>query len=265
MNCEQFAGQWNSHVARLLEPPDESHMLDHSRACDACGTKWREHDELTVLLASVIQPLKPPENSTARIVERLPPAPLHRPVNDRRNEALPPTVGQALPLLLAAFLGGMAMHVMSGAGGRSSLMEQLAYQEMIGGGRMGRGGFSALAFGASDFVGLLMALVFLFWITRAGFWEVLFPLRMPRSVLLARWLAIPTLMLGALRLLLALWILVMTWTNAMFQGRSADPSVLIGTSQLLDQLWTLGFWFTLLVLLFAALNEVTVRHARPLQ
>jgi hypothetical protein len=130
---------------------------------------------------------------------------------------------------------------------------------------LGRGGLPALAFDASDLVRLLLALAFLVWITRASFWSVLFPIRLPRGVLLARWLAIPTILVGGLRLLLALWLYVLTWSNMMWQGRMADISVWLGTSQFLDQVWTLAFWLTLLALLFGVLNEITLRYARPLQ
>jgi hypothetical protein len=265
MNCEQFAERWNAHVAGLLERPDESHMLEHSRACDRCGTKWREHEELSVLLAGVIQPLKPAEDLAARLVDRLPSAPLPRGrQGSTRGDASEPVVMQTGPLLLAAFLGGMAMHVMSGAGGQSSPMEQIALAELMGRG-MGMDRFAAVAFSGSELVGLAMALMFLFWITRADFWNALFPIRLPRGMLLARWLAIPTLMIGILQLVLSVWLLISIWSSALFQGRTADMTVVLGTSQFLGQIWTLGFWSTLLLLLLGVLNEITARQVRPLQ
>jgi hypothetical protein len=60
--------------------------------------------------------------------------------------------------------------------------------------------------------------------------------------------------------------LVMSWGSTLAaQGRSTDFTIWAGTSQLLEQVWTLAFWLTLLVLLFAVLNEITARQVRPLQ
>lgn len=266
MNCEQFAGNWNAHVLGHLEARDESHMLEHSRACDACGTKWREHDELSVLLASVISPLKPADDVAARLAARLPPAQLPKPGGLAHSASPEPTLPvQSGPMLVAAFLGGMAMLAISGAGGGNNSMEQLAYAEMLSRGMGRSSGFSAATLGGTNFFGLLMALAFLVWITRASFWEILFPVCQPRSIILARWLAIPTVMLGALRLLLQLWIQINSWSTTMLQGRMADISTLGATSHLLDHVWRVGFWLTLLTLLFGMLDKFIARHARPLQ
>ncbi len=264
MNCEYFADRFSAHVAGLLEPPDESEMLEHSRACDACGTKWREHEELSVLLGSVIQPLKPAEGLAARLVDRLPPARHGARFASNPRE----TLGPATPvsaLIVLAFLGGVVLSMMSGVGRGSSAMEQLFFAEMTGRGEGMRGfGALGLAARAGDVFSMLFTLAFLAWITRASFWQVLFPVRMPWGVVIARWLAIPVIMLGMFRLLLAFAIVLLSWTSAMSQGMG-DFSPVILTSEFLGQLWMFAFWINLLVLLFGVLNEITLRKARPLQ
>jgi hypothetical protein len=143
----------------------------------------------------------------------------------------------------------------------------MIYMEMMGRGAMrgmGMGGPAMLGMAAGDLVSALIAMVFLLWITRAGFWQVLFPIRMPAGIAFARWIAIPAVLIGGLRLLCSFWIMLMAWANSLGQG-GADFSVLLGTSRFLEQLWTLGFWLTILALLFGVLNELATRYARPLQ
>jgi hypothetical protein len=265
MNCERFADQWSAHVAGLLTPPDEVGMLEHSRGCDACGTKWREHEELSVLLGNVIHPLKPAEGRSSRLVDRLPPARHGAALAGPRRETLGPAGTPMWPLVLLAFLGGVVLSSMSGLGQNSSTMEQLFYAEMMGrGGGMRGFGAMGLTARANDVFSMLFTLAFLTWITRASFWSVLFPIRMPWGVVIARFLAIPVIMLGMFRLLIAVLVVALSWTSNMNQG-FGDFSPVILASEFLGQLWMFAFWIVLLVLLFGVLNEIARRHARPLQ
>lgn len=270
MNCDEFATRWNAHVARIQEAGDETAMLEHSRACQTCGARWRQHDELSHLLASVIEPHKAPPNLASRLVDKLPPPSGQRPAPADRGQAPPPPLPQAGPLLLAAFAGGAVVYALTGVGGRrggmGQVVEEMMYSELLG--RMGtRGPFGAGFVGtmAGDFTSVLIAIVLLVWITRASFWQVLFPIRMPAWIAFARWMAIPAALVGGLRLLCALWIMFLGWINSMGTMIITDWSVWIGTTQLVDQIWSLCFWLTILALLFGVLNELTTRYAKPLQ
>ena len=262
MDCTGFTTHWSGHVAEALPVAVEADMLEHSRSCVPCGRRWRQQQDLQAALASVIEAHRPPD-ICERIVERHKLPELHR---SRTTPTTRPATGTTVrgwwwPVLAAQVLGlimGFGLARYSGFAQQGWMQ-----MEMLRGGSPGGLGWTLLA--GNEVLWTVLGVLLLLWLTRSKVWETLFPVKMPNSIVVARWMAVGAVVLGAMRVLCALMLALTAWFNAIAATGRQDLALWVLLLQVLSPLWSLAFWTALMVLLFGVANELAPRYLKPLQ
>jgi hypothetical protein len=194
--------------------------------------------------------------------------------------ALPP--GTPWPLLAAA-VGGLLMgYVVWGQQTQSPrTLEQALMQQAIlsGGGWGGMGGMGGGWAGASPGIAAaqtvlgtvtniardLFALFLIIWICRSQIWNMVFPTRLPRGLLMARLIVMPLAIVAILKLVITCLIAI-ALVGAQNTGLgSADLQLYTAVHMLLSVVWSCGFWVILLLILFMVFEHVAARYVASLQ
>jgi hypothetical protein len=210
------------------------------------------------------------------------------------SAAVPPANGEpgislktsGVSLLVAALLDGLVGYFLAWPRSQSALAQQLAYAQMLGA-RSPRGGVSELMLyelmGGSPVGGegtlgrglpqitnavrIVFFVFFLLWITRTKVWNVALPTGVPNGIYVARWVALLAAILGLGRCVSGIYITLRLFAGMGGGGRQTSMSIaqwlpLLGV---LDQLWAIAFWLTLMVVLFTLANQLTLRFVRQSQ
>lgn len=288
MNCSSFQEQLSRSVA--LGGSDGREVLaEHAAGCLACRRLMHDWEEAQ---RAIEVGLAPPKDQLQRYqtmsdslyVEQFGSAIEVRPRAEREPSpaitALPP--GTPWPLLAAA-VGGLLMgYVVWGQQTQSPrTLEQALMQQAIlsGGGWGGMGGMGGGWAGASPGIAAaqtvlgtvtniardLFALFLIIWICRSQIWNMVFPTRLPRGLLMARLIVMPLAIVAILKLVITCLIAI-ALVGAQNTGLgSADLQLYTAVHMLLSVVWSCGFWVILLLILFMVFEHVAARYVASLQ
>ena len=135
------------------------------------------------------------------------------------------------------------------------------FSEIMSGGSVGFFGGGLPSLNAT--IRVIFLVCFLVWLAKTRLWKVLFPAGVPGGIHAARWLAI----VGLARVGCGGFITSVGFISA-GGGRFGGQTEIQGwlpTLMVLDQLWSLAFWFTLTVLFFTTANQFLLRYLRQLE
>jgi hypothetical protein len=287
MNCDDFAANLKALAADTLDEVTKASMEEHARRCRDCGTAWDEHQQLCTTVQSVLEAHKLPpdlaEDVTGKVYQERFGASFG-PVGPR-SDSIPaiPWKSPSTSLLLAALAGGLVGYFLAGPRSQSALSQQIAYAQLLGP-RSARGGSSelmlyellgasalgtggAMGRGLPQITGTIRTVFFVFlllWLTRTKVWNAVFPARVPGGIYAARWVALLAAIFGLGRCASESYVSLRLF-GAM--GRGGPNSQLLEqwapSLVILEQLWAITFWLTLMIVLFTLANRLTLRIVRP--
>ena len=142
------------------------------------------------------------------------------------------------------------MQMMYGGRGMSNAYEAMMISELMGsGGGAGRGILPTM----TSTVHVICLAILLIWVTRNRVWHYLFPARLPFGIQVAKWLALITALIGLARCLC--FMLVSLFMFNQMQRGSGDMSWIASSVGFVNQLWSIAFWITLLVIVLTCVDQ----------
>jgi hypothetical protein len=292
MDCNDFSTHWNALVAKTLDDATKESMGEHARSCRDCGKQWDAHHELSTTIQSVLEDHKLPPNLADDISRKV--------YQEHFGTALSAAVlspnsalgislkTPGVALFLAALMGGLVGYFLAGPRSQSALSQQIAYSQMLGS-RPPQGGFSELMLygmmsgnpvggtgilgrGLPQITSTVQVVFFVFlllWLTRTKLWNAFFPSGARGGIYVARWVALLAAILGLGRCVGGMYMTLhlLTAMDGGSQPNSRSLSQWSLSLSVLDQLWAIAFWLTLMIVLFTVANQLTLRFvgqaARP--
>jgi hypothetical protein len=276
MDCSQFQQRLPLVMSGDGADGERNQLADHATGCVACRRTLQDWEEAqrsleTTLSAGRIDPRKIRIMAETLYAGRFGTA-IEVGSRDRPPVAPPLLAGRGVLMLVGAGLGllvGYLVWGQAGGGQLNQLNQQVMLAQMYAGGGFGPGGGRAnlwlpgfLSMGGAvsrDLFGVCLVI----WLCRTRLWGLFFPLALPRGIQMGRLLALPLLIAGVLRILATAFVLPSLATmGVMGRGGWSDDLGFTNIYLIVDAVWRYGFWLFLFLLIFSAVENLTLLHLK---
>ena len=142
-------------------------------------------------------------------------------------------------------------------------MESVVFSQMFGDNKSG--GLTIALPRVNSTIRVIFFIFVLVWIARTKAWETAFPKGIPAGVRTARVVCALAGLMGIAKCAVELYLTYLFFSGALTKAVKESQTWLYGIMQLLDQLWVLGFWLTLILIAFSVgnlfSNRLATKHA----
>jgi len=291
VNCDEFAAAWQQLVTNTVAIPTKNAMRNHANECESCGKRWRTQQLVEDTMQELVSADPLPKSMAADTAsdlyqERFGSAVDFRSTVTQHDGESGSSLGSnqmisknaAILFALGAALLGYLMGSGSSANatGPQAMMQQLYSLNAYGRGRGGNpyemmmmnnltGGSSGGIFPAvSETVKTACLIAVLLWITRSRLWSRFFPAKRPGGLTAARWFGLIAALIGIARCVAQAYVsyTLMSMKNR-GSGGSSDLPWFLSTLSTVDQLWSIAFWLTIVLLATTVIDRIAVGAIAP--
>ena len=288
MNCDEFAAAWRDLVTDSVTIPTKNAMRNHAAECEPCGKRWKTQQLVEDTMQELVTSDPLPTNMAAETAdelyqEKFGTAVDFRATSSQRVGEFASSLGStqmisknaAVMFALGAALLGYLFGNGGGANkaGSAAMMQQLyslnaygrgggnAYEVMMMNNLMGGTSSGGIFPAVSATVKTACLIAVLLWLTRSRLWNSFFPSKRPGGLKAARWFGLIAALVGIARCVAHAYVsyTLMSMTN---RGGS-DSKWFLGTLSAVDQLWSIAFWLTIVVLATTVIDRVAVGTFAP--
>lgn len=276
MNCNDFENSWSGLVCKSIDDETRGAMAAHAKICEACAGRWSLQQDVDDTLQRLVaaQPLA--ANTAEKAANHAYQSRFGAVIDFGKSERT--VVNQQYAQsdrwprnvsLLIAFVAAVFGYLLGSGRSEPNLVQQLYSAQRMYGGRGGGNPYELMmisemsGFGGgflpnvTSTIHVLCLATILVWVTRSKLWSRVFPSKLPPGLHAARWLGLIAALVGIAR---SLGYAYATFTvRSMSGGRGTardDLSWITNSLSVLDQLWGIGFWLTIIILVITVFEQL---------